>query len=77
MNLADSDRRKMRDLLTAHPNRTSEQLAYQLSWSIGRVRRTLRTLRETGDIERRPFWFGRLSYTWIYRLVSPTTGERV
>lgn len=65
-----SDRREMREWLVKHPDRTSEQLAYGVNWSIGRVRRALRSLRETGDVERRAWWLGRLAYTWVYRLAS-------
>ena len=70
----------MRDFLREHPDVSSAQLAYRLKWGLRTVQRTLYALRQSGEIERRPWWMGRFDYTFVYRLterpvVSSARGE--
>jgi transcription initiation factor IIE alpha subunit len=70
----------VRQLLRDQPDLTSAQIAYRLKWGLRTVQRVLYCLHQTGEIERRTWWWDRFSYTWVYRLatrsvVSSARGE--
>jgi predicted ArsR family transcriptional regulator len=57
-----------------HQGTTSDKIAKRVGCHVVTVRRHLRRLIDTGRVSRRTWWFGKFSYTWIYKSVEE--GER-
>ena len=66
MNQADLTARILH--LLGQARGTSADLARRAPASLWAVRKALRVLRQEGRVEKRPRWYGRFSYTWVYRL---------
>lgn len=61
------------NLLRARPD-TSHGLARRATVTRRRVQCVLRELREAGEVQRHPSWYGQFAYTWVYKLAEGSGG---
>jgi len=56
--------------LVRNPGQPTNDIAWYLNKSPSTIRKYLKELREEGIVTRKTFWYGQLSYTWVYSVVT-------